>query len=98
MFSFIISHIGDENLSVETLTDELGIGRSKLFEKMKQLCDMTPRDYILRHRMEYACKLLKDGNLSIAEIAYKTGFGHPPYFTRVFKKYYGVTPTEYIKR
>ena len=96
--AIINSHIGDENLSVETLTDELGIGRSKLFEKMKQLCDMTPRDYILRHRMEYACKLLKDGNLSIAEIAYKTGFGHPPYFTRVFKKHYGVTPTEYIKR
>lgn len=47
--------------------------------------------------MEYAVELLKEGQLSIAEIAYKTGFDHPPYFTRVFKKYYGATPSEYIK-
>lgn len=96
--AIINAHISDEGLSVETLTEGMGIGRSKLFEKMKVLCDMTPRDYILRHRMEYACDLLKDGSMSIAEIAYKTGFGHPPYFTRVFKKYYGVTPSEYIKK
>ena len=93
----IAQHLSDENLAVETLTDSLGIGRSKLFEKMKALMNMTPRDYILKRRMEYATELLMEGNLNIAEIAYKTGFGHPPYFTRVFKKYYGVTPSEYIK-
>lgn len=93
----ISRHLSDEQLSVETLTDGLGIGRSKLFEKMKTLMDMTPRDYILQRRMERAVELLKEGQLSIAEIAYKTGFGHPPYFTRVFKKYYGVTPSDYIK-
>ena len=94
---FINRHISDSQLSIETLTDGLGIGRSKLFEKMKALMDMTPRDYILKRRMEYAVELLKEGQLSIAEIAYKTGFDHPPYFTRVFKKYYGATPSEYIK-
>lgn len=94
---FIDRHISDSQLSIETLTVGLGIGRSKLFEKMKSLMDMTPRDYILKRRMEYAADLLKEGQLSIAEIAYKTGFDHPPYFTRVFKKYYGTTPSEYIK-
>lgn len=92
----ISAHIGDDSLSVETLVDGLGIGRSKLFEKMKALLNTTPRDYIQKRRMERAAELLKEGSLNIAEIAYKTGFGHPPYFTRVFKKYYGVTPTEYI--
>jgi len=95
--SLITKHLSDENLSVDTLTDGLGIGRTKLFEKMKALMNMTPRDYILQRRMEYAVELLKTGDLGIAEIAYKTGFGNPPYFTRVFKKYYGKTPSEYIK-
>lgn len=94
----ISRHLSDENLSVETITDGLNIGRSKFFEKMKALMDMTPRDYILKRRMDYAVELLKEGKLGIAEIAYKTGFGHPPYFTRVFKKYFGVTPSEFIKR
>lgn len=94
----ISRHLGDENLTVETITDGMGIGRSKLFEKMKELLNTTPRDYILKRRMEYAVELLMENKLSIAEIAYKTGFGHPPYFTRVFKKYFGKTPSEYIKQ
>lgn len=98
MDEIITSHISEENLSVETITDGLGIGRSKLFEKTKQLLDMTPRDYILKRRMEYAVELLKENKLSIAEIAYKSGFSHPPYFTRIFKKYYGMPPSEYIKQ
>lgn len=94
----ISNHISDDQLAVETLTEGLGIGRSKLFEKFKELMDMTPRDYILKRRMEYSMELLKDGRLSITEISYKAGFSNPPYFTRVFKKYFGATPSEYIKK
>ena len=52
-------------------------------------------DYIRRRRMARACELLREG-FNVSETAYRTGYSDPNYFTKVFKKEFGCTPTEYI--
>ncbi len=54
-------------------------------------------DYISKLRIEYASKLIKNGDVNITDISYKCGFSDPLYFSKVFKKNTGKSPTEYIK-
>lgn len=58
----------------------------------------TPGNYIIRLRMNAALSLLRNNRLSIKEIAYQLGYCHDAYFSRMFKKYYGVTPGQYKKK
>jgi AraC-like DNA-binding protein len=51
-------------------------------------------DYIRKKRLNKACELLREG-YNVSETAYKTGFVYPSYFTRCFKKEFGIKPTEY---
>jgi two-component system response regulator YesN len=55
----------------------------------------TFTEYISRLRMERAKALLRDGNLKTYEAAEQTGYGDPQYFSSCFKKYTGMTPSEY---
>ena len=54
-------------------------------------------DYIRKKRLNKACELLRDG-YNVTETAYKTGFANPNYFSKAFKKEFGVKPTEYQKK
>lgn len=95
-----INDIVDENidnsdLSISTITDTLGISRSLLHTKMRSLMDMSMGDFIRNKRLNKACQLLRETH-SVAESAYGSGFSDPNYFSKVFKKYIGISPTEYI--
>lgn len=75
---------------------ELGIGRTRLFNKIKAITGLTPNEYILRMKMKKSLFLLTaEERLTIAEIAYRLGFSNPAYFSKCFKKQFGVTPQEY---
>ena len=56
----------------------------------------SPIDYLTNYRISEACSLLKNSNLSIAEIAVSVGFFDQFYFSRVFKKVKGVPPSKYL--
>ncbi|MBD9009716.1 MAG: AraC family transcriptional regulator [Clostridiales bacterium] len=53
---------------------------------------MGVAEYIRKKRLEYACSMLKSGELSVAEVSEKAGFSDYNYFSRLFKKHYGVSP------
>ena len=59
--------------------------------------NMSMGDYIRHQRMERACQMLREGN-NVSETAYATGFTDPNYFSKIFKKLFGKTPTEYISQ
>ena len=61
------------------------------------LCAETPLNLIVTHRMQKAHDLLRDNTLSISEVAYACGFESLAYFSRSFKKYYGVSPSKVSK-
>lgn len=89
------ANIGNSNLSISTITDSLSISRSLLHTKMRSLMDMSMGDFIRKKRLDKACELLRQG-YNVAESAYNSGFSDPNYFSKVFKKFVGVSPSEYI--
>lgn len=95
MNAIVNKHIKDSDFSVSDITIELGMSRSLLHTKMKSLMNISMGDYIRNKRIELACDLLKKG-FNVSETAYQAGFSDPNYFSKVFKKYVGNTPSEYI--
>lgn len=89
--------LSNPDLSVDTLVEYFNFSRTIFFRKLKALTGKSPIAYIKDVRMKKAVQLLKEKNLNIAEIAYKIGFSDPHYFSKSFKQYYGVSPTEYLE-
>lgn len=63
--------------------------------KFKNQMGMPPTKYIIKLRMEYALSLLETSSMSIGEIGYACGYGDINFFSRSFKRYFGVSPTFY---
>ncbi len=84
----------DEKFSVDQIAEELSINRIQLYRKTKKLLDKTPSDLIKSFRLEKAKDYLKDSEMTIAEVAYAVGFSSPNYFSSVYKKKFGINPSE----
>ncbi len=92
--AYIESHLG-EDITIEALCSETGIGRTKLYEIFRKELNIGISKYILRRRLHNAKKLLKTTELSIPQIAHKVGFSDYNYFSRVYKNQYGKSPKYY---
>lgn len=90
------SHLGNKNLSIEDIAKELRLSRIQLYRKTKTLLNCSVNDFLLQRRLTKSQHLLLEG-LQVNEIAEKVGFSSGTYFTAVFKKYFGITPTVYRK-
>jgi Signal transduction histidine kinase len=92
------NHWDDPSFDITIWSKELGISRTRFFNRIKEITGMTPNDYLLLLKMNKGRILLQEGNgLTIAEIAYQLGFRNPAYFSKCFKKQFGITPQN-IKR
>lgn len=93
--TWLVGHLSDENLSVDTLAESMGYARTNFYKKIKEATGCTPNEYIRMFRMNRAVELLQEGKLTVSEISYQVGFTDPNYFSKVFKSFYGVTPSKY---
>ena len=93
----ISEHLDDPDLSVDVLSKKVGLSRTHLNRKMKDLTGESPASYIRQLRLRKSVQLLKEHNLTISEIAFAVGFSSPSYFSQAFRDYYGVTPKEYVQ-
>jgi len=93
----IEKNIDNCNFSVLDVTKEMCISRSLLHVKMKSLINISMGDYIRRKRIDRACQLLRQG-YNVSETTYRIGFADPNYFSKIFKKHIGVSPSEYITK
>lgn len=84
--------------NVELLTEKLKISRVKCYRMFKEVLHQSPSDYISQFRMKKALDFMKDGNLNISQISFECGFNDPKYFSKAFKKFYGVTPKKYMEK
>lgn len=88
-----------ENLStpldINKMCNELGVGRTKLYELCRRHLNMGVAEYVKQQRLHEGKKLLKTTDLPIKEIAERIGFADYNYFSRVFKKHYGKSPKSY---
>jgi ligand-binding sensor domain-containing protein/signal transduction histidine kinase/DNA-binding response OmpR family regulator len=93
----IMNHLSEENYSIVNLTKDLGISRTLLHTKLKGLVGMSATEYINKVKLKEGLRLLQEGN-NISEVSYITGFASPSYFSRCFKKVYGTSPREFMKK
>ena len=86
--------IADSNLTIESISDEMGVSRVQLYRKIKTATGHTPIEIIRQERLRRAKTLLTDLSLSISEVAYRVGFSAPSYFAKCYKEYYGKSPSD----
>ncbi|WP_160366810.1 hybrid sensor histidine kinase/response regulator transcription factor [Sphingobacteruim zhuxiongii] len=96
LVQFIEEHLAEEELNVMQLTTHFGMSRPVLYRKVKQLTGLSIIELINAIRLRTAAKLLGSGQLTISEVAYAVGFSDPKWFSKTFKAFYGVTPTQFI--
>ncbi|GHT53934.1 hybrid sensor histidine kinase/response regulator [Bacteroidia bacterium] len=89
-------HLADTELSVQILSDTIGISRGHLHQKIKSLTNQSASDFIRGIRLKQAADLLTSKKLSVSEVAYATGFSGLSHFSNAFKEFYGMSPTEYV--
>ncbi len=93
----IQERISDPELSVETISSQMGISRSQFQRKTKQLIHQNPSEYIKIARLRYATQLLATQKFTISEVAYATGFSSPSHFSNSFREQYGMSPKRYME-
>ena len=82
-------------MNVSRLVEELGISRAGVDRLFRTWPHISPQQYLIRQRMESACQLIRDGQLSFKEIAELLGFRNAFYFSTAFRKYSGQSPSEF---
>lgn len=87
----------DKPLRVSAIADKMNLNRSYLYKIFKEQTGYSIKDYILQVRMEKSSKLLQNPALSITEIAHSVGFSDPLAFSKIFKKYFQISPSQYRK-
>lgn len=92
--TYVQEHLSDEQLSVETMAVQLKVSRTGLYQLVHDIFDVTPANYILDCRLKHASELLLMGK-KVRDVSSKCGFSDPKYFSKVFKKYFGVLPSNY---
>lgn len=91
----IKEHLHDNSFNIEKLISILEISKIKCYRLFKETLNQSPSDVLIKLRLEKACHLLKTQNLNISEISFECGYKDPKYFSRLFKKYYDVSPKVY---
>ncbi len=97
VISVINKNISNSSLSVDSLADEVGISRVHLHRKIKELTGKTPHEIIRNIRLKQAANLLSSGDMNITEVVYACGFGNAASFSTIFKRFYGMSPRDYMQ-
>lgn len=90
-----IQHNAHRNIQVKDVADSLGMSLRTLNRRFKLATNLTPIQYMQNVRMRNAGELLHSSNLTIGEIAYRSGYQDQAHFSDLFKRYFGTTPTQY---
>jgi len=89
--------ISNSSFGVEKLSKNVGMSRTHLYRKVMELTNQSPVELIRNLRLEKAAKLLHENKFYVSEIAYMTGFTEISYFRKIFKDFYGVSPSDFAK-
>jgi two-component system response regulator YesN len=97
MIEYVHAHYA-EDITLEQLAAQLYISKNYLNQLFKKVTGETFTNYVIRVRIEKAKALLMDGSYLIYEVSEMVGYQNVPYFSTLFKKYCGVSPSELMKR
>ncbi|MDI1317178.1 AraC family transcriptional regulator [Flavobacterium sp.] len=84
-----------ENINLKNLSDKACMSTTSFYRFFKRELGMSPIEFVLSEKIKCAKKLLRNPAIQINEVCYLSGFEDANYFTRLFKKYEGITPKQY---
>ncbi len=90
-------HLSEPDFNVEMLGKELNMSRSQLFRKVHAITGNTPMELLRLVRMKHAARLLRSGTMNISQVTYAIGLQNTSHFASAFRKYFGVSPSDYGK-
>ena len=91
-------HIDDSDYDREAFASDMGMSSSSLYNKLRAVTGMNATSFIRDMRMKEACRLVKSTpGIRVSDLAYSVGFKDPKYFATIFKKEFGMQPSEYIE-
>ncbi len=96
LIQYVEDHIGESELNINYLAETLAMSRSTFFRKIKAITGTTGKEFVDSIRLKKAAQLLLHSGMNISEVAYTIGHSNPQYFSKWFKAYYKVSPSEYI--
>ena len=88
-------NLSNSDFNVDMLTQEVGISRAQLHRKMKEMTGISTSEFIRNIRLEQAARLLKEQKINVTQVAYTVGFSNLAHFSTIFRKHFGVAPSEY---
>ena len=92
----INENLSNPDLNVEMLAANVGLSRVHVHRKLKELTNLSARDFIKNIRLQQAAALLKEKKLTVSEVAYATGYTNLSHFSSSFKEVHGMSPKEYM--
>ncbi|MCR5002742.1 MAG: response regulator [Bacteroidales bacterium] len=96
--NLIQDNLESQNMDVEFLAQSLLMSRSSLYNKVKALTGLGVNEYVNKTKMKIAMEMVKTTDLPITEIAFRLGYSSHHYFSKCFKAYYEVTPSDVRKQ
>ena len=93
--SLVLAHLSDTDFNIDRLCREMAMSRTLFYGKLKTLTGQNPQDFMRLIRLEQAAIFLKQGD-SVLDVSVKAGFVNVKYFSTVFKKHFGVSPSKYL--
>jgi AraC family transcriptional regulator len=94
VIEFVLAHL-DQDLSLENLARQIGFSAYHFARLFRETTGESPHQFVLRKRIEVACRLLKETGMPLSQVALAAGFPNQSYFTQVFKDRIGSTPRRY---
>ncbi len=94
----IYENIENESFNLDDLGTKMNISRSSLYRKLRGISNLKPVDFIKKVRLNYAAKLLLTKNIPVNEIAWRSGFVDPKYFSKCFFQEFRCYPKNYCER
>lgn len=93
--NFIHQNYKKENISIETLAKTASVSESYFRREFKRIYSVSPGQYIIGLKLEYAAQLLQSRLYTVGEVAEKSGFADTKYFSRIFKRKFAKSPSQY---
>ena len=93
--SLVLAHLSDTDFNIDRLCREMAMSRTLFYGRLKTLTGQSPQDFMRLIRLEQAAIFLKQGD-SVLDVSVKAGFVNVKYFSTVFKKHFGVSPSKYL--
>lgn len=92
LYAIFQQRMADEKFNVNILATQMGMSRSQLFKRVREVTGESPKQLLNKIRLQSAEKLLQEGNMTVSEVADATGWNSVSYFSKSFKRRFGRSP------